>query len=423
MSVYAVSGESLESVADAIREKGGTSAQLTYPADFISAINSLDTSGGGGGEESESVINVLPKAVNFRDYDGRVMYAYTAAEFAQLSALPSNPSHDGLIAQGWNWTLSDAQSYVSKYGNLEVGQVYITDDGKTRIYIRIGELRKSPVMGMGVNGSVEIDWGDNTPTATLTGTSESTTLWTLPHEYAAGGDFVITLRVTGKMRLLGENDASKGARLLCGSSAKGTEDMCYHNAVKSINIGENVVLGSGAFCGLHSLESITVSLGTTCHSPSSCFFECLSLKGITVPTSCDRINRTMFSRCYNLESISLPRHPVSFDVGVFQSDFSLKYCSVPDNVTKVSNETFYECRILEELSIPDSVSEIGSCAFYRCYGMKEIYFYTTTPPTLSYTNAFDNIPSDCIIYVPSASLEEYKAATNWSTFADRMVGF
>lgn len=39
----------LTSVANAIRTKGGTSAQLAFPADFVAAINAI--SGGGGGDE------------------------------------------------------------------------------------------------------------------------------------------------------------------------------------------------------------------------------------------------------------------------------------------------------------------------------------------------------------------------------------
>ena len=47
MASYVVSGADLTSVADAIREKGGTSAQLAFPAEFVSAIEAI--SGGGGG--------------------------------------------------------------------------------------------------------------------------------------------------------------------------------------------------------------------------------------------------------------------------------------------------------------------------------------------------------------------------------------
>ena len=37
----------LASVADAIRTKGGTSAQLAFPADFVQAIEDIETGGGG----------------------------------------------------------------------------------------------------------------------------------------------------------------------------------------------------------------------------------------------------------------------------------------------------------------------------------------------------------------------------------------
>ena len=47
MSDYVVSDSSLEAVADAIRAKGGTSAQLEFPADFVAAIGNIPAPGGG----------------------------------------------------------------------------------------------------------------------------------------------------------------------------------------------------------------------------------------------------------------------------------------------------------------------------------------------------------------------------------------
>ena len=53
-----------------------------------------------------------------------------------------------------------------------------------------------------------------------------------------------------------------------------------------------------------------------------------------------------------------------------------------------------------------------------------IYDFTkhTSVPTLENVNAFQNIPSDCVIKVPELLVEEWKAATNWSTYADKIVG-
>ena len=64
--------------------------------------------------------------------------------------MPANPDHsaDGLTAQGWNWTLSDAKTYVAAYGRLDIGQMYITSDGKTHIYIHLEQGRTSPLLGV-----------------------------------------------------------------------------------------------------------------------------------------------------------------------------------------------------------------------------------------------------------------------------------
>jgi hypothetical protein len=46
----------------------------------------------------------------------------------------------------------------------------------------------------------------------------------------------------------------------------------------------------------------------------------------------------------------------------------------------------------------------------------------TSVPTLPNANGFSYIPSDCEIRVPMALVDEWKAATNWSTYADKIVG-
>lgn len=46
MADYLTTDTELTSVANAIRTKGGTSAQLVYPTGFVSAINAIPTGGG-----------------------------------------------------------------------------------------------------------------------------------------------------------------------------------------------------------------------------------------------------------------------------------------------------------------------------------------------------------------------------------------
>ena len=174
----------LTDIADRIRMKNGSTDKykVSEMPDAISAIPS------GGGD----INPVSRKDVNFYDYDGTLLHSYTVEEAQALTALPDLPSHNGLICQGWNWTLEQINSENSK---VNVGAMYTTDNGKTRIYIHLENGRTSPKLSLGVNGTVGIDWGDGT-TSELTGTNKSTRLFTDSHNYASAGDYVITLTVS-----------------------------------------------------------------------------------------------------------------------------------------------------------------------------------------------------------------------------------
>lgn len=73
MSEYVITNKSdLVSVAEAIREKSGITDTLTFPTGFVSAIGEIQSNSG----DDEAAVEY----VNFRDYDGTVLYSYTVEE-------------------------------------------------------------------------------------------------------------------------------------------------------------------------------------------------------------------------------------------------------------------------------------------------------------------------------------------------------
>ena len=327
--------------------------------------------------------NEISKEVNFLDYDGTILYSYTAAEFAALSSMPSNPTHDGLTAQGWNWSLANAKAYVAKYEKLNIGQMYITDDGKTRIYIHLEEGRTSPVLSVCPNGTVDIDWGDGTTHDTLTGSDTTTAVYTSAHSYAAPGDYVIQLTVTGSMGF-----GSNG--LLVYASESDNRNKVYGNAIRKVELGSGVTsIGSSAFENCYSLSSITIPNGVTSIGVST-FNYCNSLSSITIPDGVTSISNSTFNDCRSLSSIT-----------------------IPDGVGSTGTYAFQNCYSLSSITIPDSVTSIGSSAFQKCYGVAHLYFLPTTPPSVSSPIAFIDIPTDCVIHVPVGSLSAYTSATNY----------
>lgn len=92
MANYLTTDTELTSVADAIRAKGGTSAQLTYPTEFVSAIQAIPT-GGGSDELAKRLIQKL--AADKRPFaipSGTTAisaYAFAYAEFGGVT-IPSS---------------------------------------------------------------------------------------------------------------------------------------------------------------------------------------------------------------------------------------------------------------------------------------------------------------------------------------------
>lgn len=543
-------------------------------------------------------------AVRFFDYDGTILYTYTAAQFLALSTMPANPSHTGLVAQGWNWTLEDAQDYVEEWECLDIGQVYTTASGATEIDIKLQKGRLSPYLSLAVNGTVNVDWGDGSSIETITGTSTGTAIRT-PHTYSTPGEYTIKITiVNGSLSLL--SSSSYVSILNANISASNSLNRHYSAAIQAIRIGNgNISLGGYAtyycanlkyitipntivsvsantlfqYCShlkivIYPLSSTNLSIysnnfqydynliailfsksvtsisGVTC---SNCFrlkSVCIppnvlvasgvyvtptilstmsryiepkrnlkivkthdydiddvlsgnsidsyqfayvtTLKQATIPANITTISSSAFERCERLESVSFPSNISFSGNGHFGYCYSMQSFTFPSNMTSIpdyfcrewrsympeitlpSNVTtlgtyafdnnnslssiklpsslttlgnsfcsyayclqeislpstlqtmgtycFRDCYYLTELTIPASVTSIGNYSFYYCYGLKEIHVKSTNPPTLGGTSVFYGLPSDCTIYVPTASLSTYQSASNWSTFASQMVG-
>ena len=513
---YYATGTEVTSIADAIRTKTGTSEQLAFPEGFVDAIDGIRQM-----SWDDDVV--------YMDYDGTIVATYTKADFANLTAHPANPTHAGLTAQGWNWSLSDAKTYVATYEHLIIGQMYVTDDGKTRLYIHLEDSNLlSPTLYwyQDVADGVTIDWGDesNTETSNVAGNTSIT------HQYSVVGDYVITLNVTSNTALLGIGNTVFGytgntnkpyvyslKKVEYGSNIPYIRSYTFNecNNLESITIPSSIdtfyqydfyaceslkciVIPSGttsipmyfmpysfhlksvslpititkiddyAFSECNSLENITIPSAVTTIGdyafnqnymlkkltlPSSvqtietyAFSYCNVLKGIALPSTIKTIKGYAFQYCKSIESITIPNTVTTFGQNLFQNCYSLRTAnilcgsvtngtylfsgcknlsnvSLASGITSISDRMFYGCFCIKSLTIPSTVTSIGSSAFYNS-GVAEYHFLSTTPPTLSNTNAFNNILSDCIIYVPRSEnqtvLNAYKTASNWSTYASCM---
>ena len=157
MAEYLIKGTTLTSIADAIREKTGTSEEMKT-VDFPDKIRSITT---GGDEE----VGVKSKAVNFYDQFGNIMYSYTRAEAAALTELPPGPEIEGFEFYTWTYTLSQVRS-VKFFA--DIAPIYKKNGKSCAVLILdvpVHELSTYLCMRLIYDPAVptfSIDWGDGT---------------------------------------------------------------------------------------------------------------------------------------------------------------------------------------------------------------------------------------------------------------------
>ena len=317
--------------------------------------------------------------------------------------------------------------------------MYVPTDGKTHVFINIptDDPSYETTLYFGhttASGQTVVDWGDGTPTETASGKNAAE----YSHTYANPGKYEITLdTVSGVMSVYGTTN-NRTATHFSGSgnytrnltrieeirfSSKvniGTYAFAYCYALQSITMSSDMTnIGGYAFQNCYALRNITIPDSVT-DIWSYTFNSCYTLQSVTIPNSVTNIENDAFSACYNLQDITLPGGITSINGSAFRYFYTLRNITIPDSVTSIEGYTFQRCYSLRNITIPDSVTDIGAYAFADC-GAIAYHFKRNTPPTLSNTNAFSGISADTVFYVPASSLNAYKTASRWSTYADRIV--
>lgn len=391
------------------------------------------------------VLEINPLAVDFVDYDGTLLYTYSATDFANLSALPTNPSHGGLIAQGWNWTLTDAKTHVAKYGSLVIGQNYTTTDGKTRVYVEVTNFELPYEFGINFQyistGQVTIDWGDGTivtPQATVGNNCR------VNHKYSEIGSYVISLNVDSCTIKIGYNGANCGflyhnsidtqitrrciKKIEIGNNITTFDRQCFQQLVflETISIPTTITtindittVDSNMFANCRNLKCIVFPSDITYNKPANLATGCYNLKYVSLPK--DEINCTscqnLFSDALELKKLTIANASVMTTSSVISPGYNLKYLTLGGTWTSIGSYAFRDgySHLLNALIIPSTVTSIGNYAFSGSY-IKEVHMEPTTPPTAGNANIFTKFP-ELVIYVPKGSLEDYLSATNWSTYS------
>lgn len=145
----------------------------------------------------------------------------------------------------------------------------------------------------------------------------------------------------------------------------------------------------------------------------------INFNGITaLPDTITTIGDYAFRNAANLFLTKLPDSLTTLGQYAFSST-EIAITSIPSGVTVIPNYCFRYCPNITNITLHANITSINTGAFSDCSQLESVTVLATTPPTLGGT-VFYNNKSTRKIYVPAASLEAYKSATNWSAYASYM---
>ena len=215
------------------------------------------------------------------------------------------------------------------------------------------------------------------------------------------------------------------------------EAFAYCSDLTSVTIPNSVTnIGEDAFFGCIGLTSVTIPNSVTsieqeafayCSNLTSVTipnsvtnigngaFKLCNLTSVTIPNSVTSIGEYAFYSCSSLTSINIPNSVTSIGKYVFSKCSGLTFVTIPNSVTSIGEYAFYNCCSLTSVTIPNSVTSIGEESFYGC-DLLEVISKIDNPFYIK-TNTFsENTLYNATLYVPTGTMDKYKATAGWDKF-------
>ena len=149
-----------------------------------------------------------------------------------------------------------------------------------------------------------------------------------------------------------------------------------------------------------------------------------NITGLThfeVPDSITVISGGTFGGSH-LETIKLGNGLTEMAPALFADCVNLEQVVIPDSVKSVETNVFSGCTSLTSITFGSGVTGITGYAVMGCPNIERIYMRSTTPPNITPVSFSRGNNNTFKFYVPIESVDAYKQARNWSSYADRIVG-
>lgn len=343
----------------------------------------------------------VERDVNFYDYDGTLLYSYTNEDALALTNLPALPDRtsENLTAEGWNWTLADIKNQINQVGGIvDIAPIYYTLDDNTHIFYEasINQYELSITLTPSASNDVTIDWGDGN-----TSIIEEATQTTVTHSYTVSGITQFDVSISSANTYIFPT-------YLCGSTTLNS-----NTYIHKIHFSRKVSRISSVCDYMYNLNYVTIPNETTVGAYS--FRYCYNLILLPLPYTLMTVPTQIAANAYGAHVVM--SGAVTYLVNhTFRYAYGMKLNTIPYKVTYLGTQT-KDSHQTQYIFLGTNINTLYGQVF-KCAAKTVVQINRESPPTILTNTLTGNIRE---IRVPSSAVDTYKAATNWSNYADIIV--
>lgn len=181
-------------------------------------------------------------------------------------------------------------------------------------------------------------------------------------EEAAGYEYTIINGEVTVIGFTGEPEYIGIPEFIEGCPVTEVRDNAFYNctSLRSISLPDTVLkIGHHSFYGCYSLESIVLPSELE-EIGMGCFCGCTALAEVRLPDTLSVLPDSCFRVCTSLRDITLPRGITTVEKFCFAGCTGLENISLGDSLTELGERALFMCDSLESIYIPPSVEKIGA---------------------------------------------------------------
>lgn len=213
----------------------------------------------------------------------------------------------------------------------------------------------------------------------------------------------------------------RGVRTISGTAFYGTSNLTINISDISqwvtMNVASNALPNSIELLMNGEVLTNVVIPSNATHIRSLAFTNNKNITSVVCDGRINDIYKDAFVNCVNLSSFRADNGIENIGEGTFA------YTALTEIILKgtksIGIRAFQECSKLSIVDIDESVESIGNYAFNTNKSLSQVIVRAVTPPSAG-SSLFLNSNSNMTIYVPDQSVQAYRGASGWLSYADRI---